>query len=157
MLESEEEARAVMAEIKAGKDFAALARKRSKDQNSAAFGGESGWVTKGRIQPDLEKAVFSLKEGGLGIASTQAGTYVIRIEKRKESRLRPFGEVKEKARQAALRQMAQDVRKRWVTKLREASVIRVDDEAISRAIASYEYTLRQKRGRSREGATNHEP
>lgn len=144
LLETEEEARAVMAELQDGQELASLARTESKDRASAQLGGEMGWVRKGQVHPGIETVAFSLRAGGLGIAGTQAGYYVIRVEERKEARLKPFGEVREQARQKALRRKSQETLKRWITMLREASVIQIDDEAISRAIATYEETFRQK-------------
>ncbi len=144
LVETEEEARAVMSELQVGKDFASLARKVSKDQASAGAGGEIGWIRKGQLMPELEKVAFSLKEGGVGMVRTRAGYSVIRVEERKEAQLKPLSEVREQARQKALRQKSQETLKRWVMKLREASVIQIDDEAIRRAIAAYEETLRQK-------------
>jgi len=144
LVETEEEAKRILAELQVGKDFASLARKVSKDQASAGTGGEMGWIRKGQLVPELEKVAFSLKEGEVGMARIRAGSAVIQVEEKRAARLQPFAEVRDQARQKALRQKSQETLKRWVTKLREASVIQVDDEAIRRAIAAYEETLRKK-------------
>ena len=129
-----------------GKDFAVLARRVSRDPVSASTGGEVGWVREGQVTPELEKVAFTLQEREVGLARIQAGYAVIRVEEKKETRLKTFAEVQEQARHGALKQKSQQTLKEWVTKLREASVIEVDDEAISRAIASYDAELREKAG-----------
>lgn len=146
VVEAEEEARVVLDELRNGKDFAALARKTSKDPGSAARGGEVGWVSKGRVIPELEKVIFALTEGEVGLAKTGVGSFVIRVEERKEAQLKPFGEVKDQARQLAVQKKSQEILKKWVTQLREASAIEIDDDAISRAVASYEESFRKKAG-----------
>ncbi|MEK7209864.1 MAG: SurA N-terminal domain-containing protein, partial [Candidatus Binatota bacterium] len=55
-------AEGVLLELRAGKDFAGLARKYSEDP-SAAQGGDAGWLTQGQILPPLEQAAFALKRG----------------------------------------------------------------------------------------------
>src|SRR5262249_22691246 len=49
--------------IKAGEDFAKLARENSEDPGSASRGGDVGWVRKGQVYPEFEQAAFALKKG----------------------------------------------------------------------------------------------
>jgi parvulin-like peptidyl-prolyl isomerase len=144
LLETEEEARGVMAQLQNGQDFAALARKASKHGASAALGGEAGWVRKGKTDADIEKVMFSLQVGEVGLVTTANGTVVFQVEEKKESRRRSFDEVREHARRRVLRQKSRQTLKEWVTRLREASVIEIDDEAINRAVVSYEEAFREK-------------
>jgi peptidyl-prolyl cis-trans isomerase C len=145
LVEKEGEAEEIVSALADGKEFRVLARTASKDPTLAASGGEiQGWVTRGKLDPAVEDVAFSLKEGAVGIAKGKAGHYVVRLDKRRPEQLKPLDEVKERAREAALRQRSRDAVKVWVRKLREASTIEVDDAAIDRAIASYEASAREK-------------
>lgn len=148
VVQTEEEARTVMGELQNGRDFAALARKTSKDTTSAAVGGEVGWISKGRVLPDVEKVVFSLKEGEVGLATTNTASYVIRVDERKEAQLKPLGEVREQARRSAAREKSQQTLKKWVVQLREASVVEIDEDAVATAVSSYVEAFREKAGMS---------
>ena len=62
LLKTEEEAKAVITELDAGKDFAELAKEKSTGP-SAAQGGDLGYFTKGRMVPEFEAAAFELEAG----------------------------------------------------------------------------------------------
>ena len=144
LVESESEAQQALKDIQAGADFAGYARKMSKHRPTAELGGQIGWVERGRLQPELEKPAFSLPAGKFGAAKVEGGIMVIWVEARKAARLKPFGEVKEEAKQLVIREKAQATLKLWITKLREAAVIEIDDQAVERAVTAYEKRVRQK-------------
>lgn len=80
LVPTEAEAKAILADLKKGGDFAALAKEKSKCPSSQQ-GGDLGWVTKGSMVPEFEKAGFALKKGELsGIVKTQYGFHIIRCE-----------------------------------------------------------------------------
>ncbi|PYX05992.1 MAG: hypothetical protein DMG85_14210 [Acidobacteria bacterium] len=62
--EARKKAEDVLKQIKAGGNFAELAKKYSEDPGSAKNGGSLGWIGKGRTVPEFEKAAFSLPKGG---------------------------------------------------------------------------------------------
>ena len=73
VLPSEEEAKAVRAEITDGKDFARLARERSVDA-TAAKGGDLGFFDKGELDSEAEEAVRKLAPGEIsGVVKTPSG------------------------------------------------------------------------------------
>jgi peptidyl-prolyl cis-trans isomerase D len=102
----------LLAEAKAGKDFAQLARQHSEDPGSAAKGGDLGFFPRGAMVGPFEEAAFALKPGEIsGVVETPFGLHIIKCEGRIEAGIRPLsevaGEVKaalkiEKARQLAL-------------------------------------------------------
>jgi peptidyl-prolyl cis-trans isomerase SurA len=66
--------------LKAGADFAELARKVSDDKNSARNGGELPWLTKGQTLPDFEKAAFALEVGQMSEpVQSQVGWHIIKM------------------------------------------------------------------------------
>ena len=86
VVQSEAEAKQTLAELKAGADFARLARQRSMDA-TAATGGDLGWFGKGKMIPDLDKGVAKLKKPGelTEVIKTPFGYHVVRLEEKRPS------------------------------------------------------------------------
>ena len=92
---AEKKAEDVLAQLKAGADFATLAKKYSDDTASAKDGGSLGWIQRGRTVPEFEKAAFSLKKGETsGIVQSMYGFHIIRVDDKQDAHLKPFDEVK---------------------------------------------------------------
>jgi peptidyl-prolyl cis-trans isomerase SurA len=82
-----DKALALLDSIKAGKDFAELARKYSDDPGSASQGGDLGFVKKGVFYPEFEEAAFKLNVGEIsGVVESPIGFHIIQLlERRGES------------------------------------------------------------------------
>lgn len=72
----------VLAQLKAGKDFGALAKKYSADPGSAAQGGDLGWAERGTYVPAFANALFGMQQPGLypTPVKTQYGYHIIRLD-----------------------------------------------------------------------------
>ncbi|UOQ73392.1 peptidylprolyl isomerase [Hymenobacter cellulosilyticus] len=79
-------AKEVLAKIKGGADFAAMARQYGTD-GTTATGGDLGWFTQGRMVPEFEKAVFGASSAGLlpNPVETSFGYHIIKITAPKTS------------------------------------------------------------------------
>lgn len=87
----------LLKQIKAGANFADLAKKNSEDPGSAANGGElPDWVSRnGQTVPEFEQAAMSLKPGQTSdLVKTTYGYHIIQVLQHEDARLRPFEEVK---------------------------------------------------------------
>lgn len=80
-------AQSILDSIKAGADFAEMAKKYSEDPGSAKEGGDLGYVKRGIFYPQFEAAAFALKPGELsGVVETPVGYHIIQLlDKRGES------------------------------------------------------------------------
>ncbi len=80
-------AQALLDSLKAGADFAELAKKYSDDPGSASQGGDLGFVKRGIFYPEFEAVAFSLKKGELsGVVESPVGYHIIQmLERRGES------------------------------------------------------------------------
>jgi peptidyl-prolyl cis-trans isomerase C len=95
MLTTEPEAKSAADKIKKGGNFEDLAKQLSKDQETASKGGDIGLVTPGKLDPALEKAVFSLKEGETSpVVKTAKGFYILKAEWVASSKEKPYDEMK---------------------------------------------------------------
>jgi parvulin-like peptidyl-prolyl isomerase len=87
LVETREEAEAVLERLEAGEDFAALAEELSQDPGSGEDGGDLGWFPQGRMVPEFDEAAFSLSPGETSdVVETSFGFHIILVEERDEER-----------------------------------------------------------------------
>ncbi|WP_209834336.1 peptidylprolyl isomerase [Ruegeria sp. HKCCE3926] len=84
LVQSEEEAKALMTQLDDGADFAELARENSTGP-SGPNGGALGWFGKGQMVPEFEAAVIALEKGQVSDpVQTQFGWHLVKLnDKRK--------------------------------------------------------------------------
>jgi peptidyl-prolyl cis-trans isomerase C len=85
----------LLADLKAGKDFAALAKEFSDDPGSGAQGGDLGFFQRGQMVPPFEEAAFTLPVGQTSeLVISDFGFHIIRVTDRQAGRTQPLDEVK---------------------------------------------------------------
>lgn len=85
----------LLKQVKAGANFADLARKYSNDPGSASKGGDLDWIVRGQTVPEFEQAAFSLKPGETSnLIKTQYGYHIIQVLAKEPAHLKTFEEVK---------------------------------------------------------------
>ncbi len=91
---TEAEAKAVLAELNKGGDFAALAKEKSADIISARNGGDMGWLEPGTTPDELKNA--GLKEKGQlsGVIKSSVGFLVVRLDDIQPAQTKPLSDVK---------------------------------------------------------------
>jgi peptidyl-prolyl cis-trans isomerase D len=90
-----EQAEALLKQIKAGGDFAELAKKNSQDPGSASKGGDLGFVSRGQMVKNFEDTVFSLKPNEIsGVVTTEYGFHIIQVLEKQPAHLQTLDEVK---------------------------------------------------------------
>ncbi|HEY7872531.1 MAG TPA: SurA N-terminal domain-containing protein [Rudaea sp.] len=88
-------AEGIQKELKAGKDFATLAKADSDDLGSKAQGGDLGWLEKGVTDPAFEAALFAMKKGDVsGPVKSDDGYHIIFLRDVRPESVRGFDEVK---------------------------------------------------------------
>ena len=96
LVESEDEAKQITAQLKKGASFDKLAGEKSKDQGSKGRGGDLDWATPARYVPAFGQAITKLKKGQLTDApvQTQFGWHVIRVDDERPAKFPAFEEAK---------------------------------------------------------------
>lgn len=84
----------ILKQLKAGANFADMAKKYS-DDTTASQGGALPWFQHGTMVPEFDKAAFSMPPGQIsGLVKTEYGYHIIKVEDKREARLKPLEEVK---------------------------------------------------------------
>jgi len=124
LVETEDEAKAIKAELDKGADFAELAKKKSKDPG-ASDGGDLGFFTKEQMVPEFSAVAFALEPGKISDpVKSQFGWHVIKVEEKRSRKAPDFEQVKAQIETYVTRKAQAD----YVAKLRETAKIERMDQ-----------------------------
>lgn len=130
LVKTEEEAKAVIADLDAGKDFIEIAKEKSTDPNKSE-GGDLGYFSKGRMVPEFEAAAFALETGAYSKepVKTQFGFHVIKVEDKRKQQPPALEQVESQVRQLVMRDKYLDL----IEKAKAASPVEIADPALKSA------------------------
>lgn len=93
---SKADAQALLKKLDEDADFAEIAKAESSDEASAPNGGEIGWKKLEELEPAISKAVNLLEVGDYtNVIDTDSGYYIVKLEEKKEARVKEFAEVRD--------------------------------------------------------------
>jgi len=119
LVESEDEAKTILTELKGGADFATLAKEKSKDPG-AAQGGDLGYFSKEQMVPEFADVAFKMYAGQLSNpVKTQFGWHIIKVEDKRVREAPEFDKVRDQIESYMMRKAQTD----YVTKLRQTAKI----------------------------------
>jgi peptidyl-prolyl cis-trans isomerase C len=119
-------AEGVLKDVKAGKDFAALAKEHSADPGSAAQGGDLGFFQQGQMVGPFNDAAFSLAPGAISdVVETDFGFHIIKVVEKKPGRTIPLDDVKPQVEQYLEQMNRQEQTEAFVNGLRAKGKIEV--------------------------------
>jgi peptidyl-prolyl cis-trans isomerase C len=109
LVDKEDDAKAIIAELNKGGDFAKLAKEKSKDPGSKDNGGDLDWGPSARYVKPFADAVTTMQKGQTTPApvKTDFGYHVIRLDDIRPLQVPPFSELKDQFRQRAQQQQIQ--------------------------------------------------
>ncbi len=101
LVETEDQAKALIAQINGGASFEELAKKNSKDPGSGANGGDLDFAAPGSYVPEFSAAMVKLKKGEMTQepVKSQFGYHIIKLEDTRDAKFPPLEEVKPQIRQ----------------------------------------------------------
>lgn len=93
--ESKKKIEDVLKRLKAGEDFAALAKEVSEDASSKNNGGDLDYITKGQAPQAFENAAFELKKGEFSdIVQTDSGYHIVKVTDKQDAKKISYEESK---------------------------------------------------------------
>lgn len=131
LVETEDEAKNIHDRITKGEDFAKLAKELSKDQGSAAKGGDLGYFGRGRMVPEFERAAMSLKPGEVSSpVRSRFGYHIIKLTDIKKGDQASFDQSKAAIQKQLQGQKQKALLDTFIEKLRAESKITKNEELI---------------------------
>jgi peptidyl-prolyl cis-trans isomerase C len=125
LVETEDKAKEIKAQLDKGADFAELAKKESKDPG-ASDGGDLGFFTKDQMVPEFSAVAFALEPGKISDpVKSQFGWHIIKVEEKRNRKAPDFDQVKAQIESYVTRKAQAD----YVAKLREGAKIERMDQA----------------------------
>lgn len=109
----------IVKQLRAGADFAKLARENPGDPSSAGKGGDMGWVDKGSTVEPFDTAAFTIPLNAVSepIRSKEFGYHIIKVLERRPAGFRPFEEVRQQLRSVTVDQQAKDRARDEITRI----------------------------------------
>jgi peptidyl-prolyl cis-trans isomerase C len=113
LVKTEDEAKAVIADLEKGGDFAKIAAEKSIDPSAKSNSGALGWFAKGMMVKEFEEAAFAMKDGEVSKApvKSQFGYHIIKITGDRTKPLPTFEKSKEDVRLDLVEELRQQVAK----------------------------------------------
>lgn len=125
----------ILKQIKAGGDFAELAKKNSDDPGSKELGGELGWVVKGQTVAEFEKTAFAQDKGQISdLVQTSYGFHIIQTEDKEVAHVKSLAEVKDSIEQTLKQQGVATL----VDKMGSAAESEARSNGLDKAAAKYD-------------------
>lgn len=110
--EVRKQAESILAQARAGADFAELAKKFSEDEATRDKGGDLDYFTRGRMVPEFESVAFALEPGQVSdLVRSQFGFHIIKVADKRPASTRPLDEV----RQPIQEQLAYEITDQQIT------------------------------------------
>lgn len=132
VVDNKADAEAILKEIKAGGDFAAIAKVRSFSPDGAS-GGDLGYFSKGEMPPEFDKVVFRLKPGQVsGVVKTDYGYHVFKVEDARPAKKPSFEEAEDDVVKRLTAQEGEKAFAKWQEALKARTAIEVRFEALGK-------------------------
>jgi len=126
LFSNREDAEAVLKLLKAGGDFATLAREHSLSPDRED-GGNLGYFSKGQLPPEFDKVLFTLGAGQYSDpVESPYGVHLFLVERRRKEGIRPYVVVKDEIVAKLSQQREEDAFQKWLEGLHNKAQVSVD-------------------------------
>jgi len=134
--EAQHRADDLLKQIKAGAKFEDVAKKYSEDPGSANVGGSLGWIGRGQMAPEFEKAAYALPKGQISdVVKSVDGFHIVRVDDKQDAHVKPLDEVQSQIEPVLKQQKAQQVaQKQGEALLKQAQAQGIDAAAAAQGV-----------------------
>ena len=116
-----------------GADFGVLAKVSSEHAESAAKGGDMGWIADATLIPELREPVSRLAKGEIvGPVKTPQGWHVLRLEDVREKSTRPLAEVRDQIAAALRMRKAQETEQAYLTFITNKTPVNINEVELTK-------------------------
>jgi peptidyl-prolyl cis-trans isomerase C len=120
--EAKKQMEVVLQRLKAGEDFAALAKEVSQDTYSKDNGGDLDYFSKGQMVQAFEDAAFALKPGEISnVVETEYGYHIIKLTDKKDATTKNYEDSKE----SIINYLKNSKVTKYVTELRNKATVEI--------------------------------
>jgi peptidyl-prolyl cis-trans isomerase C len=131
LVATEEEAKAIKAELDAGKPFEVLAMEKTTDPSGKQNGGDLGFFQKGMMVPEFEKVAFTLEPGKISDpVQSQFGWHIIKVEEKRMSAPTPMEQLAQQLSQQVMLKAFDDT----MATLKTGLAVNIPDAALADAV-----------------------
>jgi parvulin-like peptidyl-prolyl isomerase len=131
LVETKEQADSIYQKLKEGADFAGLAKEKSIDPSAKTNAGDLGFFGWGRMIPEFQEVAFKLKDGEISRpVKTTYGWHVIKLVERREAKLPPYEEAKDKIQAQLEREKSQKRVTEYFEELKKKVNFKLNEKAL---------------------------
>ena len=133
LVASQQEAQDILQKLKAGENFASLAKKYSLDEKTKANGGDLGWVKWEQFgSASLKDAAFKLNPGEVsGIVQSQFGYHIMKVTDKKPASDSDFAKLKDALKDQVAEKKKEDLFETYVKDLRSKAKITLNAQNLA--------------------------
>ena len=127
---------AIQRKVKAGgSDFAAVARTESEERESAARGGEIGWLAEASIQPEIRKRIAGFSKDAVSeTVQLDDGWYVVKVLEIREPRTATLDEVRDQLVKLLRAERTKQNREAYLARLQQQNPVTINELALSKLL-----------------------
>lgn len=119
-LEDEATAKEVEEKLKAGEDFAELAKAYSVDTDTREDGGDLGYIQRGQMDEQFEAAAFALEKGAVSsVVQSAEGYHIIKVTGKEPAQQAVFEDVQDEVYETVLESRINEEYMTWLTTKQE--------------------------------------
>ncbi|HVE71390.1 MAG TPA: SurA N-terminal domain-containing protein [Thermoanaerobaculia bacterium] len=109
----------VVAQLRGGADFAALARQNSEDPSSSGNGGDMGWVDMGATVEPFERAIFSIPLNQISdpVRTPEYGYHIVKVLERRDESVQSFEDARPALAARVANDMSRDIAKAEINRV----------------------------------------